>query len=72
MNKFKEMFEAKMTKVKVDKIIKSFRDDNNSNGPDRIDDGMALADMLIDDKPEVGKWLEDNGFDSIDYISSRM
>jgi len=68
---FREILESKLTKKKVDKMINSFAKDNRSNGEDAID-SYSAAEIFVDDEPEVTKWLESNGFDALDYVSSRM
>ncbi len=73
MNKFKELLtEAGLSRKKVDSKIKSFRNDNNSNGPDKITDLYQAAEIFLDDEYEVMEWLENNNFDAVDYVASRL
>ena len=72
MTKFRDLFEAKMTKGKVDKLIKAFGKDNDANGEDRIDDLYQAAEIFLDDEEGVMNFLNDNGFDPTDYVASRL
>jgi hypothetical protein len=61
-----------MTKSTVNKIIKQMKNDNNSNGSDRIDDLYLLADILLDEYPEVQVYLENEGFNPQEYVMARL
>jgi len=69
-----ELSEGVLNKKKVDTEIRSFKRDNDDNGEDRIDDLHAAAEIFLDDvdSGQIKSWLEENGFDAVDYVASRL
>ena len=61
-----------MTKRKADKIISQMKKDNDSNGPDRIDDLYLLAELLLDEEQELDGFLSEQGFVAQEYVMARL
>jgi len=61
-----------MTKATADKLIKQMKIDNDSNGCDRIDDLYLLAEIFLDEYPEVQNFLECKGFVAQEYVMVRL
>ena len=61
-----------MTKATASKIIKQMKKDNDSNGCDRIDDLYLLAEILLDEYPELESFLNEQGFIAQEYVMTRL
>jgi hypothetical protein len=61
-----------MTKVKADNLIKKMKMANDSNGCDRIDDLYLLAEIFLEDEPELESFLNEQGFIAQEYVMTRL